>query len=407
MTQKIIPAHAAQKLAELAPAIVRHVEEAVAAGRPADSTLASVFRAHREFGSRDRRFLSDLVFSFFRWRGWTRSMDMNSALILSHRLDAETIHPSIAILAGSLNLQPLADSSIEEKAAAAGGAIKDLVPGWFREVLYKPDLYFEKCLAAFQKRPPTWLRSGKGRRQELLHELESRGIPFQLHPTMHEAVAVQGVPPLSISHVEIQDIASQIVGHVCDPKAGESWWDACAGSGGKSLHLADLMNRHGRILATDIRESALAQLHLRAKRARVNILRTTRLPSSPEEWPQFQEEFDGILVDAPCSGIGTWSRNPDARWRTSLDEVRDRALLQADLLRKVAGRVRTGGRLVYSVCTVTTLETADVVDAFLRDRPDFSLDAPPQWIWPWDGPCDGMFVAKMSRSKDVTSATRG
>ena len=390
--QREIPPHAARKLAELAPAAVRLVADAVAAGRPADVTLANHFRAHRELGSRDRRFLSDLVFSFFRWRGWTRNLDMNSALALSHRLDAIEIHPAIAILAARSDLQPLGSLSLEEKAAAvAGVAPEDLVPAWVREVLHEPDNHLRKCIEAFQKRPPTWLRIARRHVEDVLRELQSKAIPYDTHPAMSETVSVTGSPVISSPHVEIQDLASQITGLICDPKSDESWRDVCAGSGGKSLHLADLIENRGSILATDIRESALTELRRRAKRAGVTII-TAHGTGRPA-----REDFDGVLVDAPCSGIGTWSRNPDARWRTTNDDVTARAEAQAGILHASADAVRTGGRLVYSVCTLTNAETVGMIDSFLNRRTDFALDGEPRWVWPWEGPCDGMFIAKMRR----------
>ena len=416
-----IPEHAARKLAELAPVIVKHVAEAVAAGHPADSTLSNHFRSHHELGSRDRRFLSNLVFSFFRWRGWTRDLDTVFALILSHRLDAVEIHPSIAILADKLDLQPLAGLSLEEKAAVVGGVhVEDLVPAWLREVLYELDMHLRKCIEAFQKRPPTWLRvAGRAKPSSLRSRSDCFGgvgpaEPFQIdsgsagtprptpHPTIAGAWSVFGSPVISSSHVEIQDLASQSVGLICDPKAGESWWDVCAGSGGKSLHLADLMGNQGSILATDIRESALEELRRRAKRAGITIIKSWAGSPDPAS-----KEFDGVLVDAPCSGIGTWSRNPDARWRTTADDVRNRAKVQAELLREAAKKVRAGGSLVYSVCTVTSLETMDVINAFLRERKAFTLDTAPHWIWPWDGPCDGMFVARMRKAKRAAHGDLG
>ena len=390
--QREIPPHAARKLAELAPATVQIVADAVAAGRPADVTLANHFRAHRELGSRDRRFLSDLVFSFFRWRGWTRNLDMNSALALSHRLDAIEIHPAIAILAARSDLQPLGSLSLEEKAAAvAGVAPEDLVPAWVREVLHEPDNHLRKCIEAFQKRPPTWLRIARRHVEDVLRELQSKAIPYDRHPAMSETVSVTGSPVISSPHVEIQDLASQITGLICDPKSDESWWDVCAGSGGKSLHLADLMKNQGFIRATDVRESALTELRRRAKRAGVTII-TAHGTGRPA-----REDFDGVLVDAPCSGIGTWSRNPDARWRTTNDDVTARAETQAGILHASAAAVRAGGRLVYSVCTLTNAETVDMIDSFLNRRTDFFLDGEPRWVWPWEGPCDGMFIAKMRR----------
>ena len=404
--QRPIPPHAARKLAEIAPDIVRHIDDAVAAGHPADSTLASHFRAHRELGSRDRRFLSNLVFSYFRWRGWTRNMDFKDALILSCRLDGTEIHPAIAILADNSDLQPLARLSLDQKSAEVDGLrIEYLVPPWFREVLYEPDIHLNKCIEAFQKRPPTWLRIATGHEQNVLHALDQAGIQTRRHEKIAQAVAVMGssnLQSLTSMNVEIQDLASQCVGLLCDPKPGEWWWDVCAGSGGKTLHLADLMANKGSILATDVRDSALEELRRRAKKASAGIVRIGNLDP-------VQRKFDGVLIDAPCAGIGTWSRNPDARWRTSVDDVRARAKFQAELLRESAEKVRPGGRLVYAVCTITITETVDVIDAFLHERSDFALEEALHpitkrtgqgtfWIWPWDGPCDGMFVARMRRS---------
>ena len=400
-----IPPQGLRKLAEIAPDMVRHIDDAVAAGQPADSTLANHFQSHREFGSRDRRFLSNLVFSYFRWRGWTRKMDLRAALILSHRLDATEIHPATAILADSSNLQALGELSIDQKAIEVGDVcIEDLVPHWLREVLYEPDIRLRKYIEAFQKRPPTWLRLPKGHEQELTGALESESISFHRHEVVPRSLAVCGSPNLQPFGTEIQDLASQCVGLLCDPKPGETWWDVCAGSGGKSLHLADLMGNKGSVLATDIRDYVLEALRRRAKKAGATCIQTSvrRESHSP------RDNFDGVLVDAPCSGIGTWSRNPDARWRTSVDDVRDRARIQAELLRESAEKVRPGGRLVYAVCTITSPETVEVIDAFLRKRHDFTLETAPHplhgkkekglfWVWPWDGPCDGMFMARMQK----------
>ncbi|MDR1789475.1 MAG: RsmB/NOP family class I SAM-dependent RNA methyltransferase, partial [Opitutaceae bacterium] len=148
---------------------------------------------------------------------------------------------------------------------------------------------------------------------------------------------------------------------------GETWWDACAGEGGKSLHLSDLMRNRGLIRATDRNLRRLASLRARAARAQVFNYRadpwdgSARLP--------FKTRFDGILVDAPCSGAGTWRRNPHARWTTSPDDVRDLAAVQLRLLENVLPLLKPGGRLVYSVCTFTRAETDAVADALSAARP--------------------------------------
>ncbi len=410
------PSHAITALAALADKTVRSVAEAVAAGHPADATLARFFREHREFGSRDRRFLGELVFSFFRWKGWTAGAEPVAALVVSHLLDATTLHPVTEALArktsiAPADLVPAGDRPLEEKAAPAARwlhralAPAALVPDWLPGSLPPgPDLP-DRCLRAFQKRPPTWLRIARESEARVLDALAAAGIGAQRHRDVSSAVAITGsanlraLDPDIRSRFEVQDLASQCVGILCDPKPGDAWWDACAGSGGKALHLADLMGNRGTVVASDIRENALQELEKRARAARASCIRV----GAP------QHPFDGVLVDAPCSGIGTWSRNPDARWRTSIADVRARAGQQREILDRAASHVRPGGLLVYSVCTITAAESSGVIDAFLEAHPAFDLEPAPHplaggaassgrfWIWPWDGPGDGMFVARMRK----------
>jgi 16S rRNA (cytosine967-C5)-methyltransferase len=168
---------------------------------------------------------------------------------------------------------------------------------------------------------------------------------------------------------EIQDLASQLVGHACAPQPGETWWDACAGEGGKTLHLADLMRNKGLLWATDRSLRRLTLLQRRAARAQVFNYRSAawdgsaRLPT--------KTKFDGILVDAPCSGVGTWQRNPHARWTTTPNDVRELAAIQRTLLEHVAPALKPGGRLLYAVCTLTRSETTDIASAFTAAHPEF------------------------------------
>jgi len=204
---------------------------------------------------------------------------------------------------------------------------------------------------------------------------------------------------------EIQDISSQAVGLLCAPQPGETWWDACAGEGGKTLHLSDLMENQGLLWATDRSMQRLQILKRRAARARCFNYRsapwdgTARLPT--------KTKFDGVLVDAPCSGIGTWQRNPHARWTVSPADVRELAEVQKKLLAHVAAAVKPGGKLIYAACTLTRAETVEVADWFNQQAGDFEpMHLPRLWtrdqgrpasatatIWPQESEGNGMFVA--------------
>jgi 16S rRNA (cytosine967-C5)-methyltransferase len=202
---------------------------------------------------------------------------------------------------------------------------------------------------------------------------------------------------------EIQDLASQLVGHACAPQPGETWWDACAGEGGKLLHLSDLMRNKGLLWATDRNPRRLATLRRRAARAGVFNFRPAtwdggaRLPT--------KTKFDGVLLDAPCSGVGTWQRNPHARWTTGPEDVAELAVTQRALLEHTLPAVRPGGRLVYAVCTLTRRETTELASAFgaahpeLEPTPLFGVpDGPASLtLWPQELEANGMFLAAWRR----------
>jgi 16S rRNA (cytosine967-C5)-methyltransferase len=184
------------------------------------------------------------------------------------------------------------------------------------------------------------------------------------------AVDVFRSPAFAGGRCEIQDIASQAVGVVCAPQPGEKWWDACAGEGGKTLHLCDLMQNRGVVWSSDRAAQRLEVLRRRAARAKLFNYRLAPWSGGPR--PPTRTLFDGVLVDAPCSGIGTWHRNPHARWTTGPADVGELAAIQEKLLATGALAVRPGGRLAYAVCTLTREETEGVADGFSQTHPQFA-----------------------------------
>jgi 16S rRNA (cytosine967-C5)-methyltransferase len=252
--------------------------------------------------------------------------------------------------------------------------------------------------------------------QPLWAELSELGLKPWVHRRLLQAAKlpidadVHHLPAFERWALEIQDLASQAVGHVCDPDPGERWWDACAGAGGKALHLAALMRGKGVVVATDTHEGRLKETARRARRSPFRNLTTK--PWDGKHVAGKPRSFDGVLVDAPCSAVGTWRRNPDARWSLEREAIARLAALQTQLLAAASAGVRPGGTLVYSVCTVTPSETTQVVQAFLESHGDFQLDPFPNalsdattpgtlLIWPQDADSDAMFVARFVR-KGVT-----
>ncbi len=403
-------------------------------GVPADHALAQVYRAHREFGSRDRRLFSSLAYAVFRWRGWLDFLglsDPDERAVAAHFLEGLPADPAVAELAARTRFRdrsppPRRDGPLEMRAAdlaawagaAAPPPVDALLPAWSAGAIATPSgaaaaAHFRRCVEAFQRRPPLWLRVAPAVRDRALAILASAGLAHTPHAAVASAFALDSAQPVSsdvLSRLaglaEVQDLASQAVGLVARPAPGSRWWDVCAGALGKSLQLAELMGGSGEVVATDIRASALDNGRRRRERARAATIRirewVSDTGSAPSGW------FDGVLVDAPCSAIGTWHRNPDARWRTSLADVAERAETQRRLLGIAGAKVRPGGALVYATCTLSAGENDVVIDSFLAGHPEFSADpfespldrAPAAgrlWIWPWEGPCTGMYIARLRR----------
>jgi 16S rRNA (cytosine967-C5)-methyltransferase len=234
--------------------------------------------------------------------------------------------------------------------------------------------------------------------------------------SLPEALVYEGeedlfrTPEFHAGEFEIQDLSSQAVGILCAPKPGETWWDACAGEGGKLLHLSDLMQNKGLIWASDRAEWRLKKLKRRTARAKVFNYRAA-LWDGGAKLPT-KTKFDGVLVDAPCSGVGTWQRNPQARWTTTMNDVSELSAIQKSLLAHAAPGVKPGGKLIFSVCTLTRAETTEVVDDFnakfaaafdpmpLKQIPEgqsLLTPAATKTIWPQDLGGNGMFIASWRR----------
>jgi 16S rRNA (cytosine967-C5)-methyltransferase len=361
----------------LAAAIIGKADKA----HPADLVLREQLRGPGRLPRRETGEISRMVFAYYRWLGW---------------LDRR--RPVTAQLKRALDLDngyaERPESFSDEKMLAR------CVPAWAaREVQVSTP-----WVRSIQTKPRLWLRAkpgtGKALSRKLRHS-KACGLPDAILYFGEEDLF--RAPEFHAGDFEIQDLASQAVGLWCAPQPGETWWDACAGEGGKTLHLSALMQNKGLIWASDRADWRLKRLKLRAGRAGCFNYRAVAWEGG--EQPPTKTRFDGVLVDAPCSGTGTWQRNPHARWTTNLEDVRELAEVQKRLLANVAGSIKPGGKLVYAVCTLTRSETEGVADAMDRELQGFEplplpdlFDpsqpaAPRRWLWPQDTGGNGMFVA--------------
>ena len=352
---------------------------------PADTLLRETFKRLRVFNAEETRAISNTVFMYFRWHGFLDAgEDMEAQVRQAFKLAAQFERDPFS----------LTDEDLRAKTVPDWTAIEvETTVDWFRTL---------------QRPPNLWLRAKRGQGNLVANKLnaETRLLPDALIYAGTEDLF--RTPEFHAGEFELQDISSQAVGVICAPQPGETWWDACSGEGGKLLHLSDLMENKGLIWASDRAEWRLKHLKRRSARAKAFNYRA-ELWNGGAKLPT-KTKFHGVLVDAPCSGVGTWQRKPHARWTTTLDDVKELAAIQKRLLANVAGSLKPGGKLIYSVCTLTKSETVDVVAEFEKQFPEFkplpvsnplapSAPASPQvWLLPQDTGGNGMFIAAWRRA---------
>ena len=369
-------------------------------GAPADRIVSDWFKPRRFAGSGDRRAVRDLVYRAIRRAG---EMPANGRVaLLGVAAEDETV---AAAFDGSPHGPPRIGKG--EIAAPAG-----IAPAGLAERLERTLDVDE--LAALLGRAPLDVRVNalKATRDDVLPLIPGA------EPTPHapmglrlpEGTQVEGLSIFNDGLIEVQDEGSQIVTAMAGAKPGMTVVDLCAGAGGKTLALAAAMNASGRLIACDADRGRLSRLAPRAERAGIGAVETRLLDPNREmeALADLAGAADIVLVDAPCSGTGTWRRNPEARWRLTPDRLDRLVALQGRLIRIAAELVKPGGSLVYIVCSLIDAEGADHVMAFLREHPEWSAGGPVAQagtphrggfrLTPATDGTDGFFVARLQRS---------
>lgn len=365
---------------------------------PADRILAEWFRNNRFAGSKDRRAIRELVYAAIRACGPVPAGGRAAMLRL-----AET-DESIAPLFDGSNYGP---ATIADGEAVAEGGI---APAWLAGKLNASDIEGAEAEALLE-RAPLDLRVNT-----LKAERATLTLPAKTEPTtaphglrLEAGTQVEQWPEWREGKIEVQDTGSQLACIAMDAKPGETIIDLCAGGGGKTLALAAAMDNLGRLVASDTDRGRLSRLAPRAERAGATIIET-RLLDPKREFEALSElegQADAVMVDAPCSGTGTWRRNPEARWRLDETELTRLIKLQAELLDLAARLVRPGGRIIYVTCSLLDEEGAEQFSAFLNrvnslEALGFSLPAGRNRgngmrLTPYRDGTDGFFIACAAR----------
>lgn len=353
---------------------------------PADAVLSHYFRDNRELGHRDRGFMAETIYGIVRRLRWLRRLTGEGAtprqLLLAWLARGEgwpmrqfegLVSATERDWVGEIKAATLEEGSLAERA--------DL-PDWLAERLLRThdETALLELAHSLNRQAPLDLRVNvlKADRDKVVAALAESGYACEAGKLSPQAIRLAGKPalqkhPLFLDgSVEVQDEGSQLLGLLVQPRRSELVVDFCAGAGGKTLQLGAMMRSTGRLYAFDVSEKRLAKLKPRMARAGLSNVHPVLIAHENDaKVKRLAGKADRVLVDAPCSGLGTLRRNPDLKWRQTPEAVDEMVLKQGAILASAARLVKPGGRLVYATCSLLAEENDGVVDAFLAAHPDF------------------------------------
>lgn len=374
----------------------------------ADKVIERLLKAHRKWGSEDRKVVSEIFYNIIRWKkrleyymGEGVKPNNIYKLILAYLLWSKTHYKKFEEFDGI----KVADILTKlKKGTVPTKAIEYSIPDWLAETLEKElGKNWEREMLALNEQAPTVLRTNslKTTPRELIADLNDENVEAFTIKNYPDAVQLAEKKNVFLTSAfkdglfEVQDASSQKIGELLDVKEGMRVVDACAGAGGKTLHLAALMKNKGQIIALDIYEWKLAELKRRAKRAGAHNIET-RLISDNKVIKRLHEKADRLLIDAPCSGLGVLKRNPDSKWKIDQDFIDRIKGEQQQILQDYSKILKKGGQMIYATCSILPSENNEQVKIFLANNPDFTL-VKDQKIMPSEG-YDGFYMALIKRN---------
>ena len=394
----------------LAEAVVKCVDRIFGEGKYADKVIEKALKQNRKWGSRDRGFIAEHTYEIVRWWRLLRycaGIDENDA-----NAHIWTILGTLFIFKGYemprwKEFSSLDASVIHKRRLDADKitSIRESIPDWMHE-LGKKELRDEwvKEIHALNEQASLIIRVNTAITSiaTLQHKLELRG--FESEQLTEQPAALRflkrgnlfATPEFKEGLFEVQDASSQMVAPFLNPIPGSRVIDACAGAGGKTLHLAAIMQNKGKIIALDKEAYKLEELKKRARRAGAGIIESRPIESS-KTIKRLHESADYLLLDVPCSGLGVIRRNPDAKWKLKSEFMDNVRLEQKKILQDYSLMLKPGGFLLYSTCSILPSENEQQVSGFLSEHQGFRLIQEKK-IKPSSG-FDGFYMALMKREK--------
>lgn len=349
-------------------------------GEYADKVVARALKKDKRWGSADRKFVAETIYEIVRWkRLYAEIAEVKEPF---NRENLWRMFAAWAVLRGYpipdwTQLQGTPERKIKGRfdELSKKRAIKESIPDWMDELGVKElgEAVWAKEIKAQNEQAKVILRTNtlKITPQKLRSQLMDANIETEFIKDQPQALVLKERANVFLTQefkdglFEVQDASSQLVAPLLDVKPGMRVVDTCAGAGGKTLHLASLMENKGQLIALDLYESKLNQLKLRARRNGVHNIET-RVIEGSKTIKKLHEKADRVLIDAPCSGLGVLKRNPDSKWKLQPEFIENIKKIQAEVLENYSKIVKPGGKLVYATCSVLPSENQEQINNFLQ-----------------------------------------
>ena len=392
-------------------AVIDSLDQIFKEGKYADKVIEKTLKKDPRWGSRDRGFIAETVYDIVRWK----RIHAEIAGIKDH-YTKKNIWKLFVVWAVINDYylpdqwEEIVDVIPEAKILKRYNQLKEdrkfreSIPDWMDE-LGKKELgeKWDSEIKALNQQAPVVLRVNtlKTNIDDLKKEFKKddiETIKLRDYPNALQLVERKNVfttDAFKKGFFEIQDASSQLVADFVDVKPGMRVVDACAGAGGKTLHLASLMENKGLIVSMDIYGNKLRELKRRAKRNGAHNIETREITSS-KVIKRMQQSADRVLLDAPCSGLGVLKRNPDAKWKLKPEFIEEIKVTQADIFDRYSKMVKVGGKLIYVTCSILPSENEKQVEKFLENHKNFELKKE-KTVSPATSGYDGFYMAQLER----------
>jgi 16S rRNA (cytosine967-C5)-methyltransferase len=394
----------------LVEAIVYALQQIFIEGRQADKVIEYVLKSNKKWGSRDRGFIAENTYEIVRWWRLLKFVTHLSDTKVDEATQFWHLFAAWRVLQGDKlpDWQEFAKVNSKQVLARFDEAqqirkVKESIPDWL-DALGEQELGDEwnAELQAMNKQAPVVLRTNtlKTNQSELRKKFHDIGIETDTLPTVNDALVLQkranvfSTEAFKSGLFEVQDAGSQLIAPFLEVQPGMRVIDACAGAGGKTLHLATLMENKGRIIAMDVEAYKLQELQRRARRNGIGNVETKLIEAKTIK--RLKESADRLLLDVPCSGLGVLRRNPDAKWKLKPEFLENIRKTQNEIITNYSKMLKHGGKMVYATCSILPSESEAQVERFLNQNPDYQLIKEQRTSPATDG-FDGFYMALIER----------